>query len=206
MSTRITIPAKYGKAVALKKGQHIKIINPSGTQVVDTWAFNAKDLKEVMSMEHTRAEELYLAPKVGDRLLTNQRRPILTIVEDTCGVHDMLISSCCKYRYQILGCKEYHRSCTDNLYEGMSELGLTPPETPSPLNLWMNVPWDREARGVLQYAAPTSKPNDYIVFQAEMDAVIAFSACPNDILEVNGSIGPDGKFESKISDCQYEIL
>lgn len=203
--TRVTIPARYGKAVALKQGQQIRVINPSGTQVVDTWAFNANDLKEVMSMEHTRAERLYLVPKKGDSLLTNQRRPILTILEDSCGVHDTLISSCCKYRYQILGCKEYHRSCTDNLYEGMAELGLTPPETPSPLNLWMNVPWDRETRGVLQYAAPTSKPNDYIVFRADMDVVIAFSACPNDILEVNGSIGPDGKFKAEINDCEYEI-
>lgn len=202
----MTIPAKHGKAVALREGQRIKVINDSGTQVVDTWAFNANDLKEVMSMEHTRAEKMQLVPKVGDSLLSNQRRAILTILEDTCGVHDTLISSCDKYRYQVLGCQGYHRSCTDNLYEGMAELGLVPTETPSPLNLWMNVPWDRNARGELQYVAPTSKPNDYVVFRADMDAVIAFSACPNDMLEVNGSIGPDGKFKAEISDCHYEIL
>ena len=37
---------------------------------------------------------------------------------------------------QGLGCKEYHRNCTDNLHEGMEGLGLTPPEVPSPFNLW----------------------------------------------------------------------
>ena len=42
---------------------------------------------------------------------------------------------------QVLGVKEYHRSCQDNLSESMEELGLSPPEVPSPLNLWMNVPW-----------------------------------------------------------------
>jgi hypothetical protein len=36
---------------------------------------------------------------------------------------------------QGLGVKEYHRSCTDNLHEGLQELGLTPPEVPSPFNL-----------------------------------------------------------------------
>lgn len=61
----------------------------------------------------------------------------------------------CVLALQILGCKEYHRSCTDNLYEGMSELGLTPPETPSPLNLWMNVPWDRVS---LSYSSPALSP------------------------------------------------
>ncbi len=29
---------------------------------------------------------------------------------------------------QVLGVKEYHRSCTENLHEGLSELGLVPPE------------------------------------------------------------------------------
>jgi len=29
---------------------------------------------------------------------------------------------------QVLGVKEYHRNCTDNLREGLNELGLTPPE------------------------------------------------------------------------------
>jgi len=31
-----------------------------------------------------------------------------------------------------------------------------------------------------------SKPGDYVVLRAEMDAVIAFSACPQDILPING--------------------
>ena len=42
---------------------------------------------------------------------------------------------------QGLGVKEYHRSCTDNLHEGLKEIGIEPPEVPSPFNLWMNVPW-----------------------------------------------------------------
>ena len=56
-----------------------------------------------MSTEDTRAEKCYLIPTVGDSLLTNRRRPILTVVEDTCGVHDMLISCCSIYRYRVRG-------------------------------------------------------------------------------------------------------
>ena len=39
------IPARKGKAVSLNKGNHIKVINTYGTQVVDAWAFNAADLQ-----------------------------------------------------------------------------------------------------------------------------------------------------------------
>lgn len=100
-----------------------------------------------------------------------------------------------------------------------------------------------DAKGALRYAAPASKANDYITLRAEMDTIIAFSACPNDKLEVsspieicsslgsharlfelratpkeiepqmhkismqvNGTIGPDGKFKAEIQDCHYEIL
>ena len=79
----VTIPARGGKAARVRKGQHVKIINTHGEQVVDTWAFNAEDLNEFMSMEHTRATILKLIPQVGDSLVTNMRRPILTMTEDT---------------------------------------------------------------------------------------------------------------------------
>lgn len=51
-------------------------------------------------MEHTRSGIKRLIPVVGDSMLTNKRRPILTITEDTCGVHDTLMSACDIYRYQ----------------------------------------------------------------------------------------------------------
>ena len=52
-------------------------------------------------MEHTRAGIMRLIPRAGDKLLTNKRRPILTVMEDTCGVHDLLIAACDVYRYQV---------------------------------------------------------------------------------------------------------
>jgi uncharacterized protein YcgI (DUF1989 family) len=181
----VTIPARKGKAVALAKGQRLKVINTHGEQVVDTWAFNRHDLNEFMSMEHTRASLLRVIPRKGDRLFTNKRRPILTLVDDTSpGIHDTVIAACDRYRYEELGCKGYHDSCTDNLAAAMRELGLEPPETPSPLNLWMNIPI--KADGSLSFDPPVSKKGDYVVLQAEMDAVVAFSACPQDVLPING--------------------
>jgi uncharacterized protein YcgI (DUF1989 family) len=163
------------------------VVNTHGSQVVDTWAFNAADLTEWMSMEHSRAYYLKLRPAVGDTLVTNQRRPILTLVEDTSGgVHDTLIAACDNPRYALLGCTEYHDNCADNLTAGLAELGLTKQTTPSPLNLFMHIPWTVE--GALSWEEPVSRPGSYVTFRAEMDAVIAFSACPQDILPINGRL------------------
>jgi hypothetical protein len=151
----ITIPARRGKAAYVAAGQIIRVINTHGEQVIDTWAFNRHDMTEFMSMEHSRATMQRLIPRVGDALLTNHRRPILTVLDDTSGgIHDTLMAACDRYRYEGLGCTEYHDNCTDNLAQGLAELGLTPPETPSPLNLFMNIP--RTAEGALSFEPPVS--------------------------------------------------
>ena len=181
----VTIPARRGKAARVKQGQIVKVINTHGDQVVDTWAFNADDLKEFMSMEHTRPHIMKIMPAVGDAMLTNKRRPILTFIEDTSGgVHDTIISACDRYRYKFLGVEGYHDNCTDNLQAAMGELGLAAPETPCPLNLFMNIPV--HAGGSLSFEPPVSTPGSYVALRAEMDLVIAFSACPQDILPING--------------------
>jgi len=186
--SKITIPARKGKAAFVAKGQTIKVINTHGQQVVDTWAFNRADLTEFMSMEHSRAQILKIIPAPGDAMLTNHRRPILTFLEDNSGgIHDTLMAACDRYRYEELGCTTHHDNCTDNLAQGLAELGLAPPETPSPLNLFMNIPWT--ADGSLSFEPPVSTPGCFIRLRAVMDLVIAFSACPQDILPINGRTG-----------------
>ncbi len=181
----LVIPARRGKAAFVNQGQTVTVVNTHGAQVVDTWAFTRANLGEFMSMEHTRAGLCRMIPAVGDALLTNHRRPILTLQKDTSGgIHDTLMAACDVFRYQSLGCTEYHDNCTDNLAQGLRDLGLTVPETPSPLNLFMNIPWT--AAGTLSFEPPVSTPGSYVVLRAEVDLVIAFSACPQDILPING--------------------
>jgi len=183
-----TIPARRGKAAYLRQGQSIRIVNTHGSQVVDTWAFTAGMLTEFMSMEHTRATLTKLIPRPGDGLYTNRRRRILTMTEDTSlGAHDTLMAACDSERYILLGVKEYHDNCTDNLFAAMQGLGLVPPECPSPLNLFMNIPWTADGR--LAWGEPVSTPGSYVLFRAEMDLVVAFSACPQDMLPINGRTG-----------------
>jgi uncharacterized protein YcgI (DUF1989 family) len=188
-AARIEIPARRGKAALVAAGQTVTVINTHGEQVVDTWTFNQADLGEFMSNEHTRAHTLHLVPKPGDILRTNKRRPILTLTEDSSGgIHDTLIAACDCYRYAFLGVETYHDNCTDNLFAAMAELGLEPPEVPSPLNLFMNIPWTSD--GTLRFAAPPRPiPGGAVSLRAEMDLVIAFSACPQDILPINGKAG-----------------
>lgn len=179
------VPARQGRALRLSRGQRLKLVNSHGTQVLDFWAYNAADPREFLSMEHLRVSLGRIRPRRGDFLVTNRRRPILYFEEDSSpGVHDTLIAACDCYRYAALGCRDYHDNCTDNHYAALRAIGVEASECPAPLNLWMNV--GIAADGSLSFEAPVAAAGDYVVLRAELDCLIALSACPQDLLPVNG--------------------
>ena len=198
---RTRIPAAHGKAARLNAGQAVKLINTHGTQVVDCWAWNAYDLAEHMSMEATRVWNQRLNPKTGDSFVTLLRNPILTLVEDISpGVHDTFMAACDRQRYALLGVKGYHRNCRDNMFEGMLGLGVTPPQPIlASFNIFMNIAVLPDGNG-LDTRATASKPGDYVVLRAEMDCYVAFSACPQDIVRIQGTPG------GKPCDVEFVVL
>lgn len=181
----VTLPARHGAAIRLAAGQSLEVVNTHGAQAVDTWAFNAADISEFLSLEHTRSRLSRVVPRVGDKLFTTRRRPILTITRDTSpGIHDTLLCACSAELYRELGCGDDHRSCEGNLHEALGEIGLRSPCTPAPLNLFMNVSVGPQSEVIR--AVPRSKPGDAVTFRAEMDAIVVLSACPQDVTPING--------------------
>ena len=198
MTRRETLHARSGRAIRLAPGEALRVINTHGTQVVDTWAFHAEDLGEFLSMSHVIGGLGRTRLRVGDALATNHRRPILVLEEDSSpGVHDLLIPACDRYRYASLGCAGYHDSCADNLEGALSAFGLSAPVCPTPLNLWMNTPFDAE--GVISWLSPVAKPGDHVTLRAVLPAVVVLSACPQDMVPVNGA-------DCRPKDVAFEVL
>ncbi|KAF2791038.1 hypothetical protein K505DRAFT_327176 [Melanomma pulvis-pyrius CBS 109.77] len=175
----------------------------------------AASAPEYMSMCHTRASNLKITPAVGDVLVSQKRAPMVKLVEDTSpGVHDTLIAACDRWRYSELGVEGYHESCTDNCWDALAKLaeglegetaegvkGLQAAlggRVPDPFNLFMNIPITQEGEGArrgVSFEPPVTKPGDYVVFQALRDIVMAWSACPQDVLTINGKNPVDAHFE-----------
>jgi uncharacterized protein len=186
MSAPITVPARKGKAARLARGEILRLVNTHGQQVVDTWAFAEGDMREFLSMAHSHAALSKILPTTGDTLVSNRRRPMLTFAEDTSGgIHDTLIAACDRRRYELLGVDGHHDSCADNLRAALAELGLEPPEVPAPLNMFMNIPVG--ADGTVSWQPSIAGPGSHVTLRAEIDLVIVFSACPQDIVPINGS-------------------
>jgi uncharacterized protein YcgI (DUF1989 family) len=185
----VTVPGSHARAVPVKAGETVRVINTHGTQVVDFWAVRADRPEIALSMQHSRIRWRNLRPRPGDEMLDEERSTILTLVEDTSpGVHDTVIAACDPFRYAQLGAAPGHRSCCLNFAEALAELSIarTSP-VPAPLNLFMNIPWDID--GNITFEPTVSAPGDSVLFRAEADVVVIASACPMDIVPINGPGG-----------------
>jgi uncharacterized protein len=184
--TRIEVPAGAGRGVRVPAGQRFRVIDVDGGQVADTFAFRAGDVTEFHSAEHTRVHVSRLFPRPGEHFVTNHRRPILLLEEDaTPGIHDMLCAACDPERYAGLGVEGWHASCRENLELAMAQLGHTRIEIPQPINLFMNIPVDEAGR--LGWEPAPTRPGDFVTLRAEMDCLVVVSACPQDIVAINGT-------------------
>ena len=190
MKSPVEIPARGGAATLVAAGRSITVVNTHGGQVVDMWAFRADDPAEHLSMPHAVVYLSRIKPAPGDVLVTNLRRPLLRLTEDTSpGVHCMLFAACDPARYRLLGCTEPHDNCADNLRRAVAVPRFSPavplPYIPTPLNLFMNTKFDDHK--LMRIEPPAAKPGDSVTFRAEHDCIVALSACPQDLVPVNGN-------------------
>ena len=194
------LKATKGTAIKLCKGEAISVINLHGNQVVDAWAVNLTDASECSALEHTRSINSNMFFEQGMTLVSNLRRPMLRLIEDSSpGRHDTLLCPCNAAIYQELGCTDYHSSCTDNFHEALAEQGIHCTYTPASLNLFMNVPVAED--GSVQRVPPRSKAGDRVTLLAEMDLMVVLSACPQDITPINGT----GRQPSDIAWCIHPL-
>lgn len=170
------IAPRSGTAFRLAKGQRLRVIDPQGQQVSDLLAFNADDTAEVISSGRTLdyASKLYLT--TGDPLYSNRSNVMLRIIEDTVGRHDFLLTPCSKDTFRIIyGDADPHQGCFGNLAQALAPFGIAADQIPTAFNIFMNVTVSTEGR--LTVEPPLSKAGDHIVLEAEMDLIVALTAC-----------------------------
>lgn len=163
-------------AAEIRKGQVLRIVDLEGQQVADLVTINAGNLAEKLSVMNTISLNKQVFPRVGYVLYSDEARGMMTIIADTCGVHDMLAGACSSFtnekRYGVKDTK----NCRDNLAAALKPWGISWKDVPFNMNVFMNCPIASDGNWSIQ--VPKSKAGDYIDFRAEMDVIAAFSNCP----------------------------
>ena len=188
------IEKQTGAAFRLQKGQKLKVIDPQGEQVSDMVLFNANDSREKISSGKTLDFEESILITKGHWLWSNRSNKMMKILEDTNGRNDFLLAPCSPETFRIMyNNPDYHPSCFENLYTNLAPFGIEPDDVPTAFNIFMNVQFDEKGR--LSVDPPQSKAGDYVIFEAEMDLIVALTACSAEDSN-NGSFKP----------IHYEIL
>lgn len=190
----IRIPPQSGKAFKLRQGETLRVLDPFGEQVADLFAF--KDGNSSCSLSSGRsidyAGKIYLS--TGDVLYSNNSLPMFTIIADSAGRHDFILTPCSQQMFEILyQHRGHHASCFENLCTSLAYHNITPSQISTTFNIFMNVAVHQN--GVISVNTPSSKAGDYIDFHAEMDMVCALTACSAEQSN-NGTFKP----------IDYEIL
>ncbi len=146
-----------------------------GQQVFDISFFLRDDPSEYCDLNYSlfAVERWYL--RVGDIVYSKRMRPLLTIVADTCGVHDWIGGYCSLELNRFLG--NDRPGCREVLESEMQKIGVDPrhPVPSSCLNPFMNLP--HRADGTWPTLLPVSKPGDYLELRAEVPVVWVGSVC-----------------------------
>jgi uncharacterized protein YcgI (DUF1989 family) len=180
------IAPKSGHAFRLSRGQVLRLIDIEGTQVADLVAYDASDPSEFFSQSYTRANNDKATIAVGDHLYSNLNRPLLTVIGDTVGVHDMLFPPCSRFLYEHVFGVEGKSGCREHLAAALEPFGIGFERVTDPFNVFMNAGIDGDGRLVI-FEAP-SRPGDYIDLRAERDLIVGVSACAADVNDCNGGV------------------
>jgi uncharacterized protein YcgI (DUF1989 family) len=187
------VPPSEGRAVRVERGQVIRITTPKGAQAADFFAFNADNVGEWLSANHTWVTSFSVKPREGDIFISRFRRPMLEFAVDGAGgVHDMLIAACDQFRYEFFGHKGPHASCSENLAVAMRRLGHQIDVVPQPVNFFTNTVVTPDGR-LLSPPNPVV-PGAFVEMTALMELVCVVSSCPFDLpiegWTINAGEGP----------------
>ncbi len=181
MSNEYLIPSCSGIKIEVKKGQSITVIDVEGGQVVDFFAEVAGSSNEFLSTGVTIDCNECLKLKTGQTIFTNLYSPMLEVVYDDVGEHDLL-HPCCRpemYDYFYRNGKG-HPNCLDNINSALKE------KRPiiTPVNLFMNT--KIKDNGDISVEKPISQAGDKIILKALMDITLGIAACSVSESQCNG--------------------
>ena len=166
----------------VQEGEHLRLTDLHGNQAIDTIFYNENNPYERYSAFDTIQLQRNIYLTKGSILYSDRQRPMLEIVDDTCGRHDTLGGACSSesntVRYALE--KKTMHSCRDSwllaLNTELGEYGLNKKDLPPNVNFFMNVPVTKQ--GGLTFEDGISAPGKYVELRARIDILVLISNCP----------------------------
>jgi uncharacterized protein len=180
-SAREIVPAGSPWAGVVRRRERLRITDLEGRQGVDFLCYNADNRAERYHAPNTIKAARTLRLTTGHALLSDEARPIFTIVADTLGYHDT-IGGCCSAHsnealYGVADCP----GCRENFLAALGRFGLDRRDIVPNVNFFCHLPVFDGGRLADRSFEPVPcdvQGGHYVELRAEMGALAVISNCP----------------------------
>ena len=171
------LPAGWYWTGILNKGEVLRIVNETGRAAVAFTAWNRHEPSERFYHGDTVKIQWTTRLQKGRLLLSEMGRVIASIVEDSCGAHDVLVGgSTAPSAARQFGAGTW-RNTRDNLIGAVSKFGLSRRDIPPTITFFAALVVDEA--GAFTWRDGARQAGDFIELRAEMDLAVTLSNCPH---------------------------
>lgn len=186
----VVVGADRAGAVVARRGQLLTVTDLEGRQPAALFAVTLADPREFLSPHHTRVFSNSFMLRLGMRLVTNRRRPILVLGRDTVDSNDLLFPAV-DGDYLAQHGHSGRVGAVENALRAFTDAGVEPPKLPDPVNLFLNV--GLNADGALVPGPLRSRAGDRVTFRVVIDATFVVATTARDVGHWNeGASAPIG--------------
>lgn len=183
---------KRGSAMAyeLRPGEIVQIIDVEGQQCSDFMALRQGALEAGIergidsTATRSMVRSAYPHPGLLDKFYDRELKPMMRVLQDTCGRHDTFGMACTARGYEDRGYPG-HLNCSDNISHALDPYGVAYRPAWPAINFFWNT-WIDAHSHQIQTEESYSRPGDYVAMQALDGLVCVTTACPDDLDPING--------------------
>ncbi len=185
-----TVHRGTAQAYDVWAGEVVQIIDIEGQQCSDFIALRRGPLDTgvEMGIDGTATRSMvrgaYPGPGLVDKFFDRELRPVMRLVQDTCGQHDTFGMACTARGYEDRGFPG-HLNCSDNISAALDPYGVPYRPAWPAVNFFWSTWVDLDSHRLMTEES-RSRPGDYVALEALDDLVCASTACPDDLDPING--------------------
>ena len=166
------VPGGEARSLAVGQGQLLAIRDLEGGQPAGLFAASPIDPTLFLSPHHTRVFSNSFVLRLGMRLVTNKRRPVMVLgVSEPHLRHDLLMPLT---EASVRGETGGADALREIIARAFARAGLKPDKIADPVNLFLDVSVGLD--GSLTPRGVSSRPGDAVVFRVVADLVVAVAS------------------------------
>ena len=168
------VPADWYTTVRLRRDEALRIIDASGRSSVSMIGWREEDTSERINCADTVKVQWSAALSKGRVILSDMGRVFVSIVEDTCGTHDLMVGGSTPAS-TLAAFGAASRNTHENFLAAAAKVGLGLRDIPPCVTFFAPVSVD--ATGRFLWNAGRKRPGDFVDLRAEMNVVLVLSNC-----------------------------